>query len=95
MDLTLKNLVEDLAEALVAIDSSRVPFRNFSPGVGPYGEPQLLTQVAARLNAMLPYEARICAKRTPESIGSGTVGCRVQNRAAVRRQRKASRKLVS
>lgn len=79
MDLTLKNLVEDLAEALVAIDSSRVPFRNFSPGVGPYGEPQLLTQVAARLNAMLPYEARICTKRTPDLLvpGQWAVECKI------------------
>lgn len=68
MDLTLHCIVENLANALVAIDSSRIPFRNFSPGVGPYGEPQLLSQVAARLNAVLPCEGRICTKRTPDLL---------------------------
>src|SRR5271165_6883352 len=68
MNLTLDCIVENLADALVTIDSSRIPFRNFSPGVGPYGEPQLLSQVAARLNAILPCEGPICTKRTPDLL---------------------------
>jgi hypothetical protein len=68
MDLTLKCIVEGFADALVAIDSSGIPFRNFSPGVGPYGEPQLLSQVATRLNSRLPCEGRICTKRTPDLL---------------------------
>ncbi len=68
MDLTLDCVVEQFADAVVAIDSSGIPFRGFSPGVGPYGEPQLLSQVAARLNAALPCDGRICTKRTPDLL---------------------------
>jgi hypothetical protein len=67
-DLSLRHIVESFADALVAIDSSGIPFRDFSPGVGPYGEPQLLSQVAARLNSVLPCEGRICTKRTPDLL---------------------------
>jgi hypothetical protein len=68
MNLTLDCIVENVADALVTIDSSRIAFRNFSPGVGPYGEPQLLSQVAARLNAILPCDGGICTKRTPDLL---------------------------
>jgi orotate phosphoribosyltransferase-like protein len=34
MDLTLDCVVEKFADAVVGIDSSGVPFRGFSPGVG-------------------------------------------------------------
>jgi len=36
--------------------------------VGPYGESQLLSQVAARLNAVLPCDGGICTKRTPDLL---------------------------
>jgi hypothetical protein len=68
MDLTLECVVERFADTLVAIDSSGISFKNFSPGVGPYGEPQLLAQVAARLNTILPCDGRICTKRTPDLL---------------------------
>lgn len=68
MNLTLDCVVEALANALVAIDSSGVAFRQFLPGVGPYGEPQLLSGVAARLNATLPCDGGICTKRTPDLL---------------------------
>jgi len=79
MDLTLEYIVESFADALVAIDSSRIPFRNFAPGVGPYGEPQLLLQVATRLNSLLPCEGRICTKRTPDLLipESWAIECKI------------------
>jgi hypothetical protein len=51
----LQELINDIADTLVAIDSSGVPFKDYQPGVGPYGEPQLLTEVARRLDAMTIY----------------------------------------
>lgn len=35
----LKTVASDIADSLVVIDSSGVPFRQFKQGVGPYGEP--------------------------------------------------------
>jgi hypothetical protein len=79
MNLSLTNIVEATAEALVAIDTSGVPFRNFLPGVGPYGEPQLLSQVAAHLNRRLRCEGRICTKRTPDLLipGEWALECKI------------------
>ena len=68
MDLKLEHIVEKFADGLVAIDASGIPFRNFSLGVGPYGEPQLLSQVAAYLNATLPCNGRICTESTPDLL---------------------------
>jgi hypothetical protein len=68
MTISLEHVVEATANALVNIDASGVAFRNFLPGVGPYGEPQLLTAVASRLNASLPCENGICTKRTPDLL---------------------------
>jgi hypothetical protein len=68
MKLSLEHVVDALADALVAIDASGVAFRHFLPGVGPYGEPQLLSSVAACLNAKLPCDGRICTKRTPDLL---------------------------
>jgi hypothetical protein len=44
--MELEEPITDIANALVEIDSSGVPFRNYQPGVGPYGEPQQLAEVA-------------------------------------------------
>ena len=38
----MQTIVDHFAEALRRIDESRVPFKNFQPGVGPYGEPQVV-----------------------------------------------------
>jgi len=68
MTISLETVVEKIANALVVIDASGVGFRNFLPGVGPYGEPQLLTAVASRLNASLPCDGGICTKRIPDLL---------------------------
>jgi hypothetical protein len=49
--ISLENLTNDIADAFVAIDHSMVPFRQFKPGVGPYGEPQLIKEVAKILDS--------------------------------------------
>lgn len=67
-ELTLDEVVRDIADALVAIDSSRVPFKTYQPGVGPYGEPQLLGAVVKYLGASAPYQGRIAVRRTPDVL---------------------------
>jgi hypothetical protein len=66
----LQELINDIADALLAIDSSSVPFKSYQPGVGPYGEPQLLTEVARRLDA-LPSYGGARTKRTPDLLIPG------------------------
>jgi len=66
--MELQELVSDTADALVNVDASRVPFRTFQPGVGPYGEPQLVKLIAAFLNRMSKYHGAVCTKRTPDLL---------------------------
>jgi hypothetical protein len=79
MNMTLEAVVENFADALVSIDTSRVPFRKFLSGVGPYGEPQLLSLVATRLNSLVHCEAPVCTKRTPDLLlpGEWAIECKI------------------
>ena len=61
----------DFADALVRIDGCGKPFRGFQPGVGPYGEPQLVKLVAAELNSLPRYAKLVRTKRTPDLLISG------------------------
>ena len=45
----MQQLVDDIADALRAVDCGGVAFKQFQPGVGPYGEPQLTKLVAQHL----------------------------------------------
>ncbi len=69
--MNLDGVVTDIADALVAIDSSREPFKEFHPGVGPYGEPQLLGRVAKHLNTLARYEGNVRTRRTPDLLIPG------------------------
>jgi hypothetical protein len=42
-------LVEDIADAMRAVDRCGTPFKQFQPGVGPYGEPQPVRLIAKYL----------------------------------------------
>ncbi len=66
--ILLRQVVEDVADALVAVDRSGQPFRSFKPGVGPYGEPQLMRLVAGQLNAIARYAGLVCTRRTPDLL---------------------------
>jgi len=66
--MDLGEVVTDIADALVSIDASRVPHRSFQPGVGPYGEPQLVKLIAAFLNGRPEYHGKVCTRRTPDLI---------------------------
>jgi hypothetical protein len=69
--LELERVVSDIATALIAVDTCGVPFKQFRPGVGPYGEPQLLKSVAKNLNAVPLYAAAVRTKRTPDLLIPG------------------------
>jgi hypothetical protein len=69
--MELQHLAADVADALAAIDGSRVPFKHFQPGVGPYGEPQLVRLIAAHLSALAGYAGLVATKRTPDLLIRG------------------------
>lgn len=64
----LSEIVHDVADALVRVDESREAFRAFQPGVGPYGEPQLVKLIARYLNELPKYRGEVKTKRTPELL---------------------------
>jgi hypothetical protein len=69
--MELSDLVSDVADELVAIDSSGIAFKSFKPGVGPYGEPQLIREIARRLNEKANYAGKVLTKRTPDLLIKG------------------------
>jgi hypothetical protein len=69
--MSLDEIVSDIADALVGLDTSCERFRNFQPGVGPYGEPQLVKRIAAHLNELDKYHGAALTKRTPDLLISG------------------------
>ncbi|MGB8029955.1 MAG: hypothetical protein WCF30_09860 [Terracidiphilus sp.] len=65
----MQELVDVIAEAIESVDRSGVPFKNFQPGAGPYGEPQLVRLIATYLSSKSggKYEgARTC--RNPDVL---------------------------
>jgi len=67
----LKDIAVDVADALVRVDDSRSQFRSFQPGVGPFGEPQLVKLIATRLNESSKYQSAACTKRSPDLLIPG------------------------
>ena len=64
----LGEVLHDIADAIVRIDTSGKPFRAFQPGVGPYGEPQLVKLIAADLNQIPKYRNSVRTKRNPDLL---------------------------
>lgn len=64
----LNEIVSDIGAALVSVDGSGEAFRTFQSGVGPYGEPQLVTRIARYLNGLPRYSATVRTKRTPDLL---------------------------
>ena len=64
--MELIEVTTDIADALVDIDTSGVPHKNFLPGVGPYGEPQLTKLIVQYLNTLPKYKGRVITRRTPD-----------------------------
>jgi len=68
----LRTVVSDIADSLVKIDSSGIPFRKFKQGVGPYGEPQLLREISQILNSENNYREQVETRRTPDLLIKGS-----------------------
>jgi hypothetical protein len=66
--MELGQLVTQIANAIVQVDNSRVPFRTFQPGVGPYGEPQVVKSIAMYLNNIPELKGTVLTKRTPDLL---------------------------
>ena len=64
--ISLDQLVTSIADALAEVDNAKRPYREFQPGVGPYGEPQLVKLIAASLSRRLRTSA--VTKRTPDLL---------------------------
>lgn len=65
----MKQLVHDIAEAIRKIDQSGQPFKQFQPGVGPYGEPQLVKLITKHLSTSHPSRyPRVKTCRTPDVL---------------------------
>ena len=71
MSVELEQVIADVAAALVSIDQCGVSFKQFQPGVGPYGEPQLLAAVTRYFNTIPAYEGLVKTKRTPDLLIPG------------------------
>jgi hypothetical protein len=69
--MDLFDLIGKVANAIIFIDQSRAPFRSFQPGVGPYGEPQLLKLIASHLNNIPQLNGRVGTMRTPDLLVIG------------------------
>jgi hypothetical protein len=69
--MELEQLAADIGDTLAAVDASRVPFKQFQPGVGPYGEPQLVRLIASGLNSLPQYAGLVETKRTPDLLVRG------------------------
>ncbi len=73
--MDLETVINDIAEVLKAIDSSAVrfkssrpPFKEFQPGVGPCPEPQLVKLIAEGLNRIPRYGGVARTRRTPDLL---------------------------
>jgi len=67
----MQEIIRDIADALVSIDSSRIPYHNYKPGVGPYSEPTLIKKVRDILNENKKYFNLVQTKRTPDLLIKG------------------------
>ena len=69
--MNLDAVLHDVADAISAMDSSGVAFKQFLPGVGPYGEPQLVRMITSRLAEMPAYAGIAQTKRVPDLLIRG------------------------
>ena len=57
------HLIEIIANILKEFDAECPVHKNFKPGIGPFGEPQIVGEIASRLNRL---GVRARTKRTPD-----------------------------
>ncbi len=67
-NMTYADLIITIADILKEFDSEKPVHKSFQPGIGPFGEPQIVGEIARRLSL---EEIPAKTKRTPDlSIGS-------------------------
>lgn len=69
-----------MAEGLLALDKSGIPHKNFKPGAGPYGEPQLFQNIVSFVAKSYPDEfAGIHTARRPDILipGKWAIECKI------------------
>ena len=66
--MELEEVVTDIARGLFALDAAGSRFREFRPGAGPFGEPQLVKHLAAYLNTLTKYREPVQTKRCPDLL---------------------------
>ena len=65
----IQQLVDDIADAVRAVDQCGTPFKQFRPDVGPYGEPQLTKLIAEHLRTQFGDRyGNIKTKRVPDVL---------------------------
>jgi hypothetical protein len=65
----MEQIVNHIAEGLKWIDNSGIPFRKYQPGVGPYGEPQVIRKVLQYLKTNYPnIYSNAKTKRVPDLL---------------------------
>jgi|SRR5437870_5605663 len=66
--MELEEVVSDIANGLSALDAAGGRFREFQPGIGPFGEPQLVKEIAVYLNTLTKYRGSVQTKRCPDLL---------------------------
>ena len=57
--MQLSELVRIVADSLKDFDAQRPTYKAFQPGIGPFGEPQLIKEIALRLTSQgFPAQTR-------------------------------------
>ena len=70
--MELAVLIEDLADALVAVDASRSVHKQFQPGIGPFGEADAVRAALTWLKDSKPDQYKAAAtKRLPDLLIPG------------------------
>jgi len=72
VNCSLKSVVDEFADGLLAVDASGVPHKSFKPGVGPYGEADAVRLALEKMRTRRPElfsEAR--TKRLPDVLIPG------------------------
>lgn len=64
----MQQLVDDIADAIRTLDCSGIPFKQFQPGVGPYGEPQLTKHIANHLGMLTERYPSVKTHRVPDVL---------------------------
>jgi hypothetical protein len=69
MPLPLSEFVSEFADALAAVDATRISHKQFQPGIGPFGEADAVRTALARLKKVSPNRySNAVTKRLPDLL---------------------------